>query len=675
MQCHAGMETWWNDMWGGGGGGKGKGKQQRRRPMGQYRPIYITAPPIYSPQHHVPPPPPPPIFEKPTSYGYGISSFGGHGLGGHGLHSFGGINSGFGGGSISYGGSSIGGLGGFGSGSIQSFAPLKSDISTGHGSSSFNSLPVGHSEVSIVPQPPKVSVTQTIHQSHPNHHSEVSSFGSSYGSSYGPSYGKSTHGFGPIKDDDLIVVSGSGSHEASGGSISSAGISSLEGQNGHSVQLSGEGSIGVTNDITNDLDSSSQKEGRFIDISAPPVYHAGSNSLGDDYAGHSIDGGIASLVQSSQNSKSSEEIIAPFSSPLPMAEHGTSSITYLEEPQAPLYSLSSGADVRSFQPSKQIPFPGQDFDGVIAQNIDIGSLEGQQSTAYSENSQAIVTYDAPLNYNDPIIEIVFEDAQPSYQGQASFEFDPALFQPQSDDVEVYFIEVSDDETYDSIDNLDLSQALAGVKEEFPQGLPSELSQTLLKSGYLDNAQIQVLDLDTALGDDTIDDSLRSALRDAYGSGSNNIATIIKPDDSLQNSNIELRLQRLIQDKNTVKGDAELARTLSKFKDARYGGVVELNDEESEKFLPVTVDGDRIPIPDHIKGKTISGVLVYADTGKDVTTKKTANVVLSTEDNTSTRSARHYQDTRPARQLRTHEWVEGDWKPMPPYVSSDEKKNS
>lgn len=673
MQCHAGMESWWNDMWGGGGGGGNKGGRYRRRPVGHYRPIYITAPPIYSQSHHVSHAPQ--MFKKPSSFSYGGAS----NYGGHGLNSFGGFNSGYGsiGGHTSYGGSSSFGLGGFGSGSIQSYQPIQSYSS-------------GHSNVAI--------------KSSKGHSRGKQSYKSG-GSSYGSSSGKSTHGFGPIKDDDLIIVEGGSDDGADYGGISiggsSAGVSfesgiglsqefgGVGGGSGgglvthHSdgnVHVSGGGNSGIVEEVTNHIDDGAGKEGRLFDLSPPPVYAAGSNALGDSYAGHTIDGGAAALV--SHGSQISDEIHASHSSQLPMAEHGTSSLTYLDESPAPLYPLHGASEGRSFQPSKQIPFPGQVYENHLSGSFDADTSQSShsavsaQATAYSDNSEAVVTYDAPLNYNDPIIEIVFEDAPTSYAHGSSFELDPSLYQPQSDDVEVYFIEVSDDETYQSIDDLDLSQALAGIKEEFPEGLPSELSQTLINSGYLDNAQIQVLDLDTALGDASLDDSLRLALRDVYGSGSNSIATIVEPDAPLPKQSVELRVKRLFEDKNTVEGDAELAVNLSKFPDARYGGIVELNDKDSVKFLPITVDGDRIPIPDNLElqGKKISGVLVYADKdANDNNAKRTANVVLSTETEGSSRTGRNLRNLHSTKKLMPQIWSDGDWKPMAPYISSEAEK--
>jgi len=325
----------------------------------------------------------------------------------------------------------------------------------------------------------------------------------------------------------------------------------------------------------------------------------------------------------------------------------------------------SEAKGRSFEPSKQIPFPdkeSQDLD-IVADDHDTSHSSPQvltQRLGAESNSKAVVTYDTPLNYNDPIIEIVFQDAEPTSYQQQSFDIDPSLYQQQvTDDVEVYFIEVSDDEKLESIDDLDLSHDLAGVKQEFPEGLPSELTRKLRSSGYLNNANanIEVVDLDQALSDNTIDASLRAALQGTYGSSSNNVQIIAKPEVPSKRTPANDRLRKLLKNKFADTRNQEVARALKKYPNAVYGGIVELDDKESHKFLPVTVDGDRIPIPENlgVKKENIDTVLVYADENEE----NGAKVFLSAADQGSRRTPRHIAH----KNKKLESWGENNWTPI------------
>lgn len=731
----AGMDDWFKGWGGGGKGGKGRG---RRRPAGHYRPIYIHAPPIvqHAPRH----PPPTTLYKKPTipSYGYGAPSkgFSSHGKGGFattygkGFSNLGissslgkGFSSG-GGFATSYGSPSIISTS-YKAPSIKYSAPAtnfvapSTQFTTTYSSGSFGG---GNG----------FATTYGGLSSGGGHHGKGFSHGGaggfshgggkgfSHGGSGGFSHGNNKgfshggahineishglsyevppphgglsgkvvphkQGFGPIKEDDLIVVQGE-SHGAAGGykDVQIHGLSAPH----------GAAPASYSNDVSaihpHGLGESAPiKGGRHVSFDPPPVYVPGSNSISNNVAPNFHEASIEAKdlgALSLTTDYKTEQFVGPQSSaPLPMAEHGTSSLSYLENPPAPLYSVEGGSEGvhsigsgGSFNPSKQIPFPGELSLQEHYQTSDVetshsapavGISSAPQIEAQSSSfgrqihhgssqvaSEAVVSFDNPLDYSDPIIEIVFEDPPEGHIAPAPV-IDPSLYQPQSDDVEVYFIEVSDDGTYETVDDLDLSQALAGVKEEFPEGLPSELSQTLINSGYLDNAQIEVLDLQSALGDNSLDHSVRSALREAYGSESRSVATVVEAPSDQQA--VEMRLKRLVKDAETVEGDAELARELGgRFRQARYGGVVELNDKESEKYLPVEVDGNLIPIPEHpeLQGRKISGVLVYADNEKNENgqTSSKANVVLST--------------SRRGRQINSddkdeQDWTQGDWTPV------------
>jgi len=679
--AEAGLKSWWDGMWGKGkgGGGKGKGRQHHRH-------IYLTAPPIYSHGYHQ---------YKPLGlhHGYGgvghdLHSFGGGYGGGHVIsHSnslgYGDIHGGIGGDIHSTIGSDIhGGFGGDIHGGIGGdiHTGIGGDIHSGIGGDIHGSIggghvlssgsshggalgSYGHADDSFLQHSAVGSYSEVIESAPkeiqytiPHANIKKPSHGSSYGSSYGTSYGKQ-HGFGPIKDDDLIVVQ-EGKEEVVKEVIEEVVqepvVEFVPGpREEHIIEDSSEEKIVFEEPVTQGKDDTQKPT---------PVYKAGSNAIGDSYAGHTLNGAVASLVQSGVEPRAEGEHV--LSAQLPMAEHGTSSSSYLDESPLPLQSESE-AKGRSFEPSKQIPFPDKESQGldIVADDHDTSHSSPQvltQRLGAESNSKAVVTYDTPLNYNDPIIEIVFQDAEPTSYQQQSFDIDPSLYQQQvTDDVEVYFIEVSDDEKLESIDDLDLSHALAGVKQEFPEGLPSELTRKLRSSGYLNNANanIEVVDLDQALSDNTIDASLRAALQGTYGSSSNNVQIIAKPEVPSKRTPANDRLRKLLKNKFADTRNQEVARALKKYPNAVYGGIVELDDKESHKFLPVTVDGDRIPIPENlgVKKENIDTVLVYADENEE----NGAKVFLSAADQGSRRTPRHIAH----KNKKLESWGENNWTPI------------
>ncbi|XP_018026110.1 uncharacterized protein LOC108681575 [Hyalella azteca] len=643
-------------------------------------------------------------------------------------------------------GSSFGSVGSFDSGS--SFGSLGS-----YGSTGFSSIPA-HVETITHSSGPSLGHSHTtvgfdgnFHHSRGKDGSLITSYGDSTGliappvqevfsndihahavhttSSYGSSYGGGSHkGFGPIKDDDLITVSNDLSGTSAGGvggvHISDE-LSVPQGFSHQSVsvpqhdlpaeikhELPAETDDSHSVEAVNEIDfSTALKTGRQIDH-RPPVYQAGSNQLAGEFAGHPLAAKELQENLSFGSGLSSAIAHAHGSAQLPMAEHGTSSISYLEQPPAPLYSLNSvgssslSAGVssihsgdKSFIPSKQIPFPEEVTHGVehpVSIDVDtsysapnaavstgvpssIVNAHGGipvQTGSFSESSQAFVTYDSPLNYNDPIIEIVFEDADPTHT-PAPIEIDPSLYQPQADDVEVYFIEVSDDKPYESIDDLDLTGALKGVREEFPNGLPSELSQTLINSGYLDNAQIEVLDLNTALGDNSLDFNVRNALREVYGSESKSLPTVVdapkNKTDEDKVSKTDTRTKRLANHKQSETSKSEVIQEPRQFAAARYGGVVKMNEKESRSFSSAPTDDDKTPIPElpEIKGKKISGVLVYKDS---------ETIPVNSDQSKTLEQRSNAQGLRTARQVEIPEnWSDGDWQPVAPYVRTPEKSTS
>ncbi|XP_063865964.1 uncharacterized protein LOC135103503 [Scylla paramamosain] len=332
---------------------------------------------------------------------------------------------------------------------------------------------------------------------------------------------------------------------------------------------------------------------------------------------------------------------APPSFPPPMAAHGSSSSSYLDGFEAsqpivpagsvrPLYDLPND-HLQIVDDSIELSHPSclghSCSDGEVyppaplpilppgSGAIDFGgkkrSVEGGHvvSEVSLTDSPQTLLYGAELGYDDPIIEIVIEDGDPLPAPPPPV-IDPSLYEVPNDPVEVFFIEYSPGDNLDDLDSLDLGDAQSAVLHDLPQELPLGVRNHLLDSGVLGNAEIQVLDLEDALGTDYLDGDVREALESVYGSESRQSITKVDPSDK---QNVEVKVRRLVEDGRTAKVD-ELLSNLRGFQKGRFAGRVKANDEESDKFIPVSVDGDRLPLPDNpeLEGRELAGVLVLAE---------------------------------------------------------------
>ncbi|XP_045103665.1 collagen alpha-1(I) chain-like [Portunus trituberculatus] len=332
---------------------------------------------------------------------------------------------------------------------------------------------------------------------------------------------------------------------------------------------------------------------------------------------------------------------APPSFPPPMAAHGSSSSSYLDGFEAsqpiapagsvrPLYDLPHD-NLQIVDHPVELSHPpclGQSCsDGEVyppapvailppgGGAIDFGgkkrSVEGGHAISEISliDSPQTLLYGAELGYDDPIIEIVIEDGDPLPAPPPPV-IDPSLYEVPNDPVEVYFIEYSPGDNLDDLDSLDLGGAQSGVLHDLPQELPLGVRNHLLDSGVLGNAEIEVLNLEDALGADYLDGNVREALESVYGSESRQSITKVDPSDK---QNVEVKVRRLVEDGNSAKVE-ELLSNLRGFQKGRFVGRVKANDEESDKFIPVSVDGDRLPLPDNpeLEGRELAGVLVLAE---------------------------------------------------------------
>ncbi|KAK8749014.1 hypothetical protein OTU49_015637, partial [Cherax quadricarinatus] len=336
-----------------------------------------------------------------------------------------------------------------------------------------------------------------------------------------------------------------------------------------------------------------------------------------------------------------KDLISEFRSlpsfPLPMAEHGSSSSSYLEgfhpsqplaaehvgatgaligkevrAPLRPLYDLPS--DSKLNLGGSALPLAGG-FDALGSGKGSIGEGFGASVGLKDQHSSstASLTYGAELGYDDPIIEIIFQDGEPAPPPPPPV-IDPEVFALPEEPVEVYFIEYSPGDNIDDLGALNLEGAKPGILHDLPEELPIDVRSHLLDSGVLDNAEIQVINLDDALTKGFLDQNTRQALEAVYASESRIDETKV---DAPSKEGVNIRVHRLMNEDGTPKGVAELLSGLGKYREGRFAGLVEANDEGSKKFIPVIVDGDKLPLPNHpgLEGREVAGVLVLAPTDK------------------------------------------------------------
>ncbi|KAL0869581.1 hypothetical protein ABMA27_005843 [Loxostege sticticalis] len=179
--------------------------------------------------------------------------------------------------------------------------------------------------------------------------------------------------------------------------------------------------------------------------------------------------------------------------------------------------------------------------------------------------------------------------------------------------------------------------------ELPDEVPDDLRQQLLSSGILDNADISVLDYDK-VGDTPLEslppdqlanffsaggaqqiasselrpivvkpngDSIESRIdedveEDQEIAASENVATYVAPPPSEKQA-VEMKVVHF--DPKTAEGQ-NIAKDYVK-DDATQVDPVALNDKKYNRYLPLKVSGNQFPLPDILKGRKVTSVVVLA----------------------------------------------------------------
>ncbi|XP_013196688.2 bromodomain-containing protein 4 [Amyelois transitella] len=196
--------------------------------------------------------------------------------------------------------------------------------------------------------------------------------------------------------------------------------------------------------------------------------------------------------------------------------------------------------------------------------------------------------------------------------------------------------------------------------ELPDEVPDDLRQQLLSSGILDNADISVLDYDK-VGETPLESLPPDQLANFFSAGggqqiastelkpvvvtpngdqitsridedidddqdiaaSENVPTYVAPPQS-QKQAVEMKVVHF--DPKTAEGQ-NIAKVYVK-EDATQVEPVALNDKKYNRYLPLKVSGNQFPLPDILKGRKITSVVVLApvetaDLSKDHTRSERA----------------------------------------------------
>ncbi|KAG6460590.1 hypothetical protein O3G_MSEX012088 [Manduca sexta] len=183
--------------------------------------------------------------------------------------------------------------------------------------------------------------------------------------------------------------------------------------------------------------------------------------------------------------------------------------------------------------------------------------------------------------------------------------------------------------------------------ELPDEVPDDLRQQLLSSGILDNADISVLDYDK-VGETPLESLPPDQLANFFSAGgaqqiaaSENRPVVVKPDgiesridedimeedqDEAASENLptyvappatkqDVEMKVVHFDPNTPEGQNIAKEYVNE--NATQLDPVALNDKKYNRYLPLKVSGNQFPLPDILKGRKITSVVVLAPVQTEV----------------------------------------------------------
>lgn len=173
--------------------------------------------------------------------------------------------------------------------------------------------------------------------------------------------------------------------------------------------------------------------------------------------------------------------------------------------------------------------------------------------------------------------------------------------------------------------------------QLPDEVPDDLRQQLLSSGILDNADISVLDYDK-LGETSLENLPPEHLANFFSAGggtqigaSNKIVSVLKPNgdsinDKIKSLKSDTNIMKILdstkkqpskkEDINlkVVRFDSDSQKSVSNQyikPDSAVLPSVDINQQIYNRYLPLKINGAQFPIPEELRGRKISSVVVLA----------------------------------------------------------------
>ncbi|XP_053614680.1 uncharacterized protein LOC128677689 [Plodia interpunctella] len=275
-------------------------------------------------------------------------------------------------------------------------------------------------------------------------------------------------------------------------------------------------------------------------------------------------------------------------------------------------------------------------------------LQNQYEQNYREaQNQQNLNYQQTIQVTSPKSQYVQERSR-SQTNYVTSTPSPAYYQSTSRTVEIK----PTTQKYSSTTANSISSTQEPKKEEkkkkkpqieLPDEVPDDLRQQLLSSGILDNADISILDYDK-VGDTPLESLPPDQLANFFSAGgaqqisstelkpvivkpngdqiesridedidddqdiaaSENVPTYVAPPQS-QKQAVEMKVVHF--DPKTAEGQ-NIAKEYVK-EDATQVEPVALNDKKYNRYLPLKVSGNQFPLPDILKGRKVTSVVVLA----------------------------------------------------------------
>lgn len=277
------------------------------------------------------------------------------------------------------------------------------------------------------------------------------------------------------------------------------------------------------------------------------------------------------------------------------------------------------------------------------QRLQTQLLQAQQQH-HQQEQQQIYKHSSKFSYNQQIQATSPRSYTQERSNYVSSTSSPPYYQPTSRTVEINpTTQKYSSSTLNSINSTPEAKKEEKKKQpaiELPDEVPDDLRQQLLSSGILDNADISILDYDK-VGETPLDSLPPDQLANFFSAGggqqlasSENRPVIVSPEGDRIQSRIDdeeddqeiaasenipsyvAQPQKQAVEMKIVHFDPKTAEGQNIAKEYVKDGAtrvdpVALNDKKYNRYLPLKVSGNQFPLPDILKGRKITSVVVLA----------------------------------------------------------------